>query len=86
MIVGMDRTRYWPEFTARTRQAEACIGRKTAADEGGKAMPEADWKREFDEYRPWTSMEQFDREIGKYLRGRPTELARLRRYVIIEPR
>jgi DNA uptake protein ComE-like DNA-binding protein len=42
------------------------------------------WKREFAEYRPWTSMEQFDREIGKYVRTRPTELQRLKRYVIIE--
>lgn len=41
------------------------------------------WKREFAEYRPWTSMEQFEREIGKYLRSRPTELKRLERYVII---
>ncbi|MDA1080187.1 MAG: hypothetical protein O2973_00705 [Gemmatimonadetes bacterium] len=42
------------------------------------------WKREFAEYRPWTSMEQFDRDIGKYLRARPAELNRLRRYVIIK--
>lgn len=42
------------------------------------------WKREFAEYRPWTSMEQFDREIGKYLRSRPEELKRLRRYVIVD--
>ncbi len=41
------------------------------------------WKREFAEYRPWTSMEQFEREIGKYVRSRPTELKRLQRYVII---
>lgn len=41
------------------------------------------WKREFAEYRPWTSMEQFEREIGKYVRNRPTELKRLQRYVII---
>ncbi len=41
------------------------------------------WKREFTEYRPWTSMEQFEREISKYLRARPTELKRLERYVII---
>jgi hypothetical protein len=41
------------------------------------------WKREFEEYRPWTSMEQFEREIGKYVRNRPTELKRLQRYVII---
>lgn len=41
------------------------------------------WKREFAEYRPWTSMEQFNREIGKYVRARPKELSRLARYVII---
>ena len=41
------------------------------------------WKREFAEYRPWTSMEQFQREIAKYLRARPTELKRLERYVYI---
>lgn len=43
------------------------------------------WKREFVEYRPWTSMEQFRREISKYLRSRPQELKRLERYVIINP-
>ena len=43
------------------------------------------WKREFAEYRPWTSMEQFRREISKYLRSRPQELRRLERYVIINP-
>lgn len=42
------------------------------------------WKREFAEYRPWTSMEQFEREIGKYVRARPAELKRLQRYVIIK--
>ena len=43
------------------------------------------WKREFAEYRPWKSMEQFERDIGKYLRARPTELKRLQRYVVINP-
>ncbi|MEO7521742.1 MAG: hypothetical protein ABIW79_08000 [Gemmatimonas sp.] len=43
------------------------------------------WKREFAEYRPWKSMEQFERDIGKYLRARPAELTRLQRYVIINP-
>lgn len=42
------------------------------------------WKREFVEYRPWTSMEQFDREIGKYVRANPSELQRLKRYVYIK--
>ena len=37
--------------------------------------------REFKEYRPWTSMAQFDREIGKYVPK--TEVARLRRYMTI---
>jgi hypothetical protein len=42
------------------------------------------WKHEFKEYRPWTSMDQFNREIGKYVRNNPTELKRLARYVIID--
>jgi hypothetical protein len=42
------------------------------------------WKREFAEYRPWTSQEQFEREIGKYVRGNPTEVKRLWRYVVID--
>lgn len=38
-------------------------------------------KHEFEEYRPYVSMEQFRREIGKYVDE--TELARLERYVEI---
>ncbi len=30
----------------------------------------ARWAREFDEYRPWTSYAQFDKEIGKYTNPR----------------
>jgi hypothetical protein len=41
------------------------------------------WKHEFAEYRPWTSQAQFEREIGKYVRGNPSEVKRLWRYVII---
>jgi hypothetical protein len=44
----------------------------------------ARWIREYKEYRPWTSMEQFRRELGKYLRSNPKELTRLERYVIIK--
>ena len=36
---------------------------------------------EFEEYRPYTSFEQFRREIGKYVDAR--EVARLERYVVI---
>jgi hypothetical protein len=38
---------------------------------------------EFKEYRPYTSMEQFRREIGKYVDEK--ELARLGRYVVLLP-
>lgn len=38
-------------------------------------------QREFKEYRPYRTMEQFRREIGKYVR--PEEVARLERYVMI---
>jgi len=37
--------------------------------------------REFKEYRPWTSFEQFRKEIGKYVDKK--EVARLERYVTI---
>ncbi len=41
---------------------------------------------EFKEYRPYTSMDQFRREIGKYIDKdkREAELARLERYVLIK--
>ena len=39
--------------------------------------------REFKEYRPWTSFEQFRREIGKYFRANPGEVTRLEQYVFI---
>jgi DNA uptake protein ComE-like DNA-binding protein len=37
---------------------------------------------EFDEYRPWKSKAQFEKEIGKYVK--PPEVARLWRYMAIE--
>jgi radical SAM superfamily enzyme with C-terminal helix-hairpin-helix motif len=37
--------------------------------------------REFEEYRPWVSMAQFDKEIGKYVDA--TEVNRLKQYVFI---
>ena len=37
--------------------------------------------REFKEYRPYTSLAQFHREIGKYVDA--TELARLEQYVSV---
>ena len=38
-------------------------------------------RHEFEEYRPWTSIGQFRREIGKYVDS--VEVARLERYVVI---
>lgn len=38
---------------------------------------------EFKEYRPWTSFAQFTREIGKYVRSTPGEVARLEQYMFI---
>jgi DNA uptake protein ComE-like DNA-binding protein len=38
--------------------------------------------REFEEYRPYTSIEQFRREMGKYVDE--NEIARLERYIFIE--
>ena len=37
--------------------------------------------REFEEYRPWVAMAQFDKEIGKYVDA--TEVNRLKQYVFI---
>jgi DNA uptake protein ComE-like DNA-binding protein len=38
-------------------------------------------RHEFEEYRPWTSIEQFRREIGKYVDE--AEVARLERYLAV---
>lgn len=38
--------------------------------------------REFDEYRPWKSYAQFEKEIGKYVDAK--EVKRLWRYVVIQ--
>jgi DNA uptake protein ComE-like DNA-binding protein len=59
------------------------IDLNTATEEEILAIPGvgARMLREFREYRPYTSMEQFHREIGKYVDD--IELARLARYVEI---
>jgi hypothetical protein len=38
--------------------------------------------REFKEYRPYTNIEQFRREMGKYVDD--GEVARLERYVLVD--
>ena len=43
------------------------------------------WAREFDEYRPWTSFAQFDKEIGKYTtpRNDAAVLDKFKQYLFI---
>lgn len=60
----------------------------TATDEEILAIPGIGKRmlHEFKEYRPYKSIEQFRREIGKYIDKdkREAELARLERYVMIK--
>ena len=55
----------------------------TASEEDILALPGVGERmaHEFEEYRPYTSMEQFRKEIGKYVDDK--ELARLERLVYI---
>ena len=59
------------------------INLNTASDEELLTVPGAGQRmvREFKEYRPWKTKEQFDKEIGKYVG--PKETARLWRYFVI---
>lgn len=69
------------------RLAQYCfipINLNTASDEDILTIPGLGQKmlREFKEYRPYKNMEQFEKEIGKYVDAK--EVARLQRYVMIE--
>lgn len=57
----------------------------SASDEDILSIPGAGRRmvREFKEYRPWKTKEQFEKEIGKYVG--PKETARLWTYVVIVP-
>ncbi|HCQ00748.1 MAG TPA: hypothetical protein DIT99_08620, partial [Candidatus Latescibacteria bacterium] len=57
------------------------INLNDASDEDIQSIPGVGRRmlREFKEYRPYTSMAQFRKEIGKYVDE--NELARLERYV-----
>ncbi len=74
-----------PQETARL--ARSCfipVNLNTASDEDILSIPSTGRRmvREFKEYRPWKTKEQFEKEIGKYVG--PKETARLWRYVTIE--
>lgn len=57
----------------------------TASDEDIRSIPGLGPKmlHEFKEYRPYKSLEQFRKEIGKYVNAK--ELSRLERYVTLKP-
>ena len=59
------------------------VNLNTATDADILSIPGAGPRmvREFKEYRPWKTKEQFEKEIGKYVG--PKEVARLWRYVVI---
>ena len=58
------------------------VNLNTASDADILSIPGAGQRmlREFKEYRPWKTKEQFEKEIGKYVG--PKEVARLWRYVV----
>jgi len=60
------------------------VNLNTAADADILSIPGAGQRmvREFKEYRPWKTKEQFEKEIGKYVGAK--EVSRLWRYVVIE--
>lgn len=60
------------------------VNLNTATDEDILSIPGAGPRmvREFKEYRPWRTKQQFEKEIGKYVGA--TEVARLWRYVLIQ--
>ncbi|MCM3878478.1 MAG: hypothetical protein ND807_00070 [Vicinamibacterales bacterium] len=59
------------------------VNLNTASDADILTIPGAGQRmlREFKEYRPWTTLAQFDKEIGKYVDAK--EVKRLARYVAI---
>ena len=72
---------------ATAKLAQYCfipINLNTASDADFLTIPGVGPRmvREFKEYRPWKSWEQFDKEIGKYVDAK--EVARLKRYLAIE--
>jgi len=74
-----------PEATDKLKQyCFIPVNLNTATDEDILSIPGAGPRmvREFKEYRPWKTKEQFDKEIGKYVGAKET--ARLWRFVTIQ--
>jgi DNA uptake protein ComE-like DNA-binding protein len=76
-----------PQEVARMEQyVFVPINLNTASDEDILTIPGIGQRmlREFKEYRPYKSMDQWRREIGKYFPNNPKEVQRMERYVTIE--
>ena len=71
---------------AKAVAAGEVVNLNTATDEEILLIPGMGKRmlHEFKEYRPYTSLAQFNREIGKYVND--TELARLAQYVMVPPK
>lgn len=71
------------QTTAIYRQAFIHVNLNTGTREEILLIPGAGNRmvREFDEYRPWKTWGQFEKEIGKYVG--PEEVARLKQYLFI---
>jgi DNA uptake protein ComE-like DNA-binding protein len=76
--VGADKTAQLAQYTFIP------VRLNTASDADILSIPGAGQRmvREFKEYRPWKTKEQFMKEIGKYVGAKETE--RLWRYVVID--
>lgn len=76
--VGAERTAQLAQYTFIP------VRLNTASDDDILSIPGAGQRmvREFKEYRPWKTKEQFLKEIGKYVSAREAE--RLWRYVVID--
>jgi DNA uptake protein ComE-like DNA-binding protein len=82
--------KYFPnnpqEVTRMEQYVFVPINLNTATDEDILTIPAIGQRmlREFKEYRPYKSMDQWRREIGKYFPNNPKEVQRMERYVTIE--
>jgi DNA uptake protein ComE-like DNA-binding protein len=82
--------KYFPnnaqEVTRMEQYVFVPINLNTATDEDILTIPAIGQRmlREFKEYRPYKSMDQWRREIGKYFPNNPKEVTRMERYVTIE--
>lgn len=76
--VGMDETNRLKKYVFIP------VNLNTATKEDIISIPGAGSRmvREFNEYRPWKTKEQFEKEIGKYVGAK--EVARLWRFVVIQ--